>query len=278
MRARKSLGQHFLRQPALLARIAEASGAGKGDVVLEIGPGPGGLTEALLDRGCVVVAIERDERMAAALTRRLTGRDFVLVAGDALTLDWPTLLGPWTSLGRVPRVVGNIPYYITSPLLDKALTPPLPASVTFLVQQEVATRVTARPGTGNYGALSIGVQAVAEAEVVFPVGRAAFVPPPRVDSALLHLRPRELPLVPAERIPALRRLVVGIFSYRRKQMGRAMREAFGLSADRAERLLATAEIPADARPETIAPEGFVRLLEAFRPSGDGDDVAPGSGS
>jgi 16S rRNA (adenine1518-N6/adenine1519-N6)-dimethyltransferase len=270
VRARKSLGQHFLRQPELLAKIAAVSGAGPDEVVLEIGPGPGGLTAALLDRGCTVVAIERDERMHAALTRRFAGRAFVLVVGDALALDWPALVAPWTALGQPVRVVGNIPYYITSPLIDKALTPPLPASVTFLVQREVADRVVAAPGSDAYGALSVGVQAVAEARVAFHVGRGAFSPPPKVDSAVLDLRPRPHPLVPPERVPAFRRLVVGIFSYRRKQMVRAVREALGVDPDRARALLDGAGIPAEVRPETVSPAAFASLLEAVagqRPTG-----------
>src|SRR5512141_1745358 len=127
VRAKKSLGQHFLRQPALLAKIANATGAGPGDVVLEVGPGEGGLTEALLDRGAVVVAIERDERMLEPLRQRFAGRDVVVIPSDALATDWNQAVLPWTSLGHRWLVVGNIPYFITSPLLEKALTNPMPA-------------------------------------------------------------------------------------------------------------------------------------------------------
>src|SRR5512140_532875 len=199
VRAKKSLGQHFLRQPALLARIANAIGAGPGDVVLEIGPGEGGLTQALLDRGAVVVAIERDERMLEPLRRRFASRELVVVQADALEADWSELVRPWTSLGSRWIVVGNIPYYITSPLLEKALSPPMPDSVTFLVQQEVADRITAAAGADSYGALSVNIQAVAEGERLFTVGRGAFAPAPKVDSAVLRLVPRAKPLVTPER-------------------------------------------------------------------------------
>jgi 16S rRNA (adenine1518-N6/adenine1519-N6)-dimethyltransferase len=264
MRARKALGQHFLNDPALLARIAAASQAAPGDVVLEIGPGPGGLTSALIATGATVVAIERDPRMAGALMRRLDDRPFVLIEGDALELTWSQLVQPWTSQGFTWRVVGNIPYYITSPLLDQALTAPLPASVTFLVQEEVARRLVAAPGTDDYGALTIGISAVAECTIAMRVGRGAFSPPPKVDSAVVHLVPRAVPLVGTDQIGPLRRLVVSLFSYRRKRMHRALREAQGLNAEQATAALATAEIDPDVRPEVLGPEAFVRLLEKLK--------------
>ncbi len=268
MRASKSLGQHFLTHPELLAKIAAVSEAAPGDVVLEIGPGTGGLTRALLDRGCTVVAVERDPRMSAGLHRQFGERNFVLVEGDALTLDWPALVVPWAALGRPWRVVGNIPYYITSPLLEKALTPPLPASVTFLVQKEVADRVVAQAGHDDYGALSIGIQAVAEAARGFVVGRAAFTPPPKVDSAVLHLVPRAEPLVVPGQVPAFRKLVTSLFSYRRKRMQRALREALGLDAEAAAGLLEAAAISPDVRPEVVDVSAWVRLLGVVAAAGE----------
>ena len=260
VRPRKALGQHFLTDPALLARIAATSLAGPGDVVLEIGPGPGGLTRALLATGATVVAVEQDQRMAAALLRSHGNDDFVLVSGDALEHDWPALVAPWTAAGANWRVVGNIPYYITSPLLDKALTAPLPVSVTFLVQQEVARRLAAEPGSSDYGALTIGIGAVAHVERAFGIGRGAFRPPPRVDSAVVHLVPREVPIVAPERIGDFRRLVVSLFSYRRKRMHRALREARGVDAASATAILAAAEIDPDIRPEGLDVAAFARLL------------------
>jgi 16S rRNA (adenine1518-N6/adenine1519-N6)-dimethyltransferase len=262
VRARKSLGQHFLHDPALLDRIAEASGAADGDVVLEIGPGPGGLTAALLKAGATVVAIEQDARMAAGLLRTHRGDPFVLVQGDALEMDWSALVAPWTSQGARWRVVGNIPYYITSPLLDKALTPPLPASVTFLVQEEVARRLVAAPGSGEFGALTVGIQAVAEVEIGPRIGRGAFRPPPKVDS------------VPPEDIGRFRQLVVSLFSYRRKRVHRALREARGVDAAAADAILEAAEIDPDLRPEALDVASFVRLLRVVDREG-GDEVAPG---
>lgn len=260
MKARKGLGQHFLKDRDLLERIAEASEAGPREVVLEIGPGPGGLTAALLDRGSTVVGIEMDTRMGTELMRRHATQPFALIEGDALQLPWDELVRPWTAMGFPWRVVGNIPYYITSPLLERALTPPLPASVTFLVQEEVARRLVAEPGTSAYGALTVGITAVADVTSPMRIGRGSFVPPPKVDSAVVHLVPRAEPLVEGERVAELRRLVVSLFSYRRKRMQRALREARGLGAEEAGAALDAAGIDPDVRPEVLTPEDFVRLL------------------
>ncbi len=264
VRPRKALGQHFLRDASLLARIAAVTGADASHVVLEIGPGPGGLTEALLARGATVVAIERDQRMHAALTRRFAGSSFALAEGDALDLDWPALVAPWTSAGKQWMIAGNIPYNITSPLLTQALTPPLPAAVTFLVQREVADRIVAAPGAEDYGALSINMQAVAHVTREFAVGRGSFAPVPKVDSAVLHIVPRAIPLVPPEQVVAFRRLVTSLFSYRRKRMLKALREATGLDAATAAIVLERAGIDRDVRPEVIDVAAFVRLLAAVQ--------------
>lgn len=264
VRPRKALGQHFLHDAALLARIAAATGAEPSDIVLEIGPGLGGLTDALLDRGAAVVAIERDARLITALRRHVSGRDAVVVEGDALALDWPGLVAPWVDQGRRWIIAGNIPYSITSPLLAKALAPPLPAAITFLVQREVADRVVAVPGGKDYGALSIGIQAVAAATRLFPVSRAAFKPAPKVDSSVLQLVPHVEPLVPPAEMADFRRLVTSIFSYRRKRMVRAMREALDCSAAEAGMLLELTDIDGDARPEQVTVGAFVRLLPAVR--------------
>ena len=149
-RAKRRLGQHFLTDPRLLGRIADALAAGPADTVLEIGPGPGGLTAALARHAGRLIAIEMDRDLVPALRERVPTA--TVVEGDALALDWHALAGgPFL-------VAGNIPYNITSPLLDKALEPPRPQRIVFLVQKEVADRVTAAAGETSYGALSIGVQ------------------------------------------------------------------------------------------------------------------------
>jgi 16S rRNA (adenine1518-N6/adenine1519-N6)-dimethyltransferase len=253
--AKRRLGQHFLTDPRILGRIADAVGAGPGDTVLEIGPGPGGLTAALADRAGRVVAIEKDADMVPSLRARFPS--VTVVEADALDADWHALAGgPFLA-------AGNIPYNITSPLLDKALEPPRPARIVFLVQKEVADRVTASPGTSEYGALTVGVQAVARAERLFTVPAGAFQPRPKVDSAVLRLVPLERPLVPdADRHP-FRRLVVGLFGFRRKQLLRGLRELTGWDAERVGSALGAAGLEPAARPETVAPDRYAVLLRVL---------------
>jgi len=160
-RAKRRLGQHFLSDPRILQRIADALEPTAAVTVLEIGPGSGGLTAALAARAGRVVAIEKDPDLVPGLRARFP--DVTVVEGDALELDWHALGGPGA------LVTGNIPYNITSPLIDKALLPPRPPRIVFLVQKEVADRVTASAGESAYGALSVGVQAVARAERLFVV-------------------------------------------------------------------------------------------------------------
>jgi 16S rRNA (adenine1518-N6/adenine1519-N6)-dimethyltransferase len=254
-RAKRRLGQHFLSDPKILGRIADALEATEGNTVLEIGPGPGGLTAALAERAGRLVAIEKDAELVPGLRERFPR--VTVVEGDALELDWHVLAGPGA------LVAGNIPYNITSPLIDKALVPPRPPRIVFLVQKEVADRVTAEPGGGTYGALSVGVQAVARAERLFVLPAGAFHPRPKVDSAVLRLTPLDRPLIPDRDVPLFRRLVVGIFGFRRKQLGRGVRELTGWGADRAADALAQAAIDPAARPETLSPPAFVRLLGAL---------------
>jgi 16S rRNA (adenine1518-N6/adenine1519-N6)-dimethyltransferase len=254
-RAKRRLGQHFLTDRRLLGRIADGLAAGPDDTVLEIGPGPGGLTEALAARAGRLVAIEKDRDLVPALRQRFPSA--TIVEGDALDLDWRALAGERF------LVAGNIPYNITSPLIDKALEPPPPARIVFLVQKEVAERVTARAGTAAYGALTVGVQSVAHAERLFSVPAGAFHPRPKVDSAVLRLTPLEQPIVAASEQGAFRRMVVGLFGFRRKQMARAVRELTGWDAERAAATLARAAVAPEVRPEVLEPVAFVRLLRAL---------------
>jgi len=259
VRARKRLGQHFLRHRAILTRIAEALGPRPGDLVLEIGPGQGSLTEALVARGARVVAIEKDRDLAPMVRARLPG--VAVVEGDALELDWRETAGAGPADGLL--VTGNIPYNITTPLLDRALLPPRPTRIVFLVQKEVAERIVAKPGSKTYGALSVGVQAVARGERLFNVPAGAFHPPPMVDSAVIRLTPLAQPLVADRDLLRFRRLVVGLFGFRRKQLLRGLRELTGWPTERVAAVLHRAELIADSRAETVAPAGFQRLLHAL---------------
>jgi 16S rRNA (adenine1518-N6/adenine1519-N6)-dimethyltransferase len=242
----RRLGQHFLSDPTILARIADALDPEPGETVIEVGPGRGSLTEVLLARGLHVIAIEKDRGLAAALAPH---ENLTVVTGDALKLDWHRY--------GADQVIGNIPYYITSPLIDKALAPPIPKRVIFLVQDEVADRIAAKPGGRIYGALSVGVQAVCRVEKLFTVAPGAFRPPPKVKSALLRLTPLAVPLVGPGEVAPLRAFVTACFSRRRKQLHNAVPGATAAA-------LTGLGFDPKARPETLAPADFVRLLRWSR--------------
>ncbi len=250
------LGQHFLFDPSILSRIADAAVARESDVVLEIGPGKGGLTRSLAARAARVVAIEADRRLAATLAEELAGTNVTVVAGDALKVSWP----------RVDVVCGNIPYRITSPRIERALEAPAAARrprVVFLVQREVADRLAAAPGSKAWGALSAGVGLVAEVERLFRVPAGAFRPPPRVDSALVRLVPREEPLAGPGEEQRVRSLIRACFQGRRRQLARTLRERWGVGTGEAERVCAAAGVTPTARVEVLAPAQLVALARAL---------------
>jgi 16S rRNA (adenine1518-N6/adenine1519-N6)-dimethyltransferase len=250
------LGQHFLSDPSILGRIAAAAVLERGDTVLEIGPGKGSLTRALAERASRVTAIETDRALAAALAKSVGDARITIVTGDALKVPWPS----------VTVVCGNIPYQITSPLIDRALRPPRPARIVFLVQAEVAERLAAAPGSSSYGALSAGVQLVATVERMFAVPAGAFRPRPNVNSAVVRLVPRAVPLVASEAEERqVRGLIQALFQRRRQQLGRSVREAFGLERQAGEALLARLVIAPASRVDGLAPEVFVALARALAP-------------
>lgn len=263
-RAKRRLGQHFLSDPRILSRIADALHATPSDTVLEIGAGLGALTAMLAPRAGTLIVVEKDPDLLPGLTQRFPR--VTAIEADALDLDWHAAAGvQGHRVGPVANflVAGNIPYNVTSPLIDKALTPPRPARIVFLVQKEVAERVSAAPANKAYGALTVGVQAVARVERLFTVPAGAFRPPPRVDSTLLRLTPLAEPLIGDEEIAPFRELVVGLFGFRRKQLLRGCRELTGWPAERVAAVLASAALEPTARPESLSPEKFVRLHRAL---------------
>jgi 16S rRNA (adenine1518-N6/adenine1519-N6)-dimethyltransferase len=263
------LGQHFLTDRNILGRIVDALDPAPGEVVLEIGPGKGSLTELLAPRVRSVIAIEKDRRLAADCRLRIAdcGLDNVeVVDADALRLNWHEVVAasfsnPQSAI-RNPqfKIVGNIPYNITSPLLDKALTPPLPACIVFLLQREVADRLSAPPGSKTYGALSVGVQAQSRVERLFAVPAGAFAPRPKVTSALVRLTPLADPVVEPGEVPAFRAFVTACFARRRKQLRNVLMAATGRSAAVVTAALHEFSLDPTARPETLGPPAFARLL------------------
>jgi 16S rRNA (adenine1518-N6/adenine1519-N6)-dimethyltransferase len=260
--ARKSLGQNFLLDLNLTARIARAAGPLQDVTVIEVGPGPGGLTRALLALGARrVIAIERDERAGGALAEiaaHYPGR-LEVIAGDALDVDPRPLLN-----GGAARIVANLPYNIATPLLVAWLTvepwPPWYDSMVLMFQREVAARIVAPPGSKTYGRLSVLANWRSETKILFDVAPSAFVPPPKVTSSLVRFVPRPKPLA-CDRT-ALERVTQAAFGQRRKMLRQSLK---ALTPD-VLALLAAAGLEPTARAEDIPVEGFVALARALERS------------
>jgi 16S rRNA (adenine1518-N6/adenine1519-N6)-dimethyltransferase len=256
--ARKSLGQNFLLDLNLTARIARAAGPFEDVTVVEIGPGPGGLTRALLATGArKVLAIERDERCVAALAdiARAYPDRLAVIAGDALCLDLSRDLGEGPA-----RIVANLPYNIATALLVSWLTtewPPWYDRMVLMFQREVAERIVAAPGSKHYGRLSVLARWRTEPRILFDIAPSAFVPPPKVTSSLVELVPRAAPL--ACDLGMLERMTAAAFGQRRKMLRQSLRQ---LGLDPAP-LLAAAGIESTERAENISVEGFVALARAL---------------
>lgn len=257
LQAKKSLGQNFLLDLNLTGKIARAAGDLSQTTVVEVGPGPGGLTRALLMHGAKkVVAIERDERCLEALadvSAHYPGR-LEVISGDALTTDFSAL----APAGEPLRIVANLPYNIGTELLVRWLTvaqwPPFYQSMTLMFQREVAERIVARPGTDHYGRLGVLAGWRTDAKIAFDVPPQAFTPPPKVTSSVVHLVPRETPL-PAD-VKKLGRVTEAAFGQRRKMLRQSLKSLGG------ERLLEIVGIDGTRRAETLSVEEFVRLANA----------------
>ncbi|MEM9782651.1 MAG: 16S rRNA (adenine(1518)-N(6)/adenine(1519)-N(6))-dimethyltransferase RsmA [Pseudomonadota bacterium] len=256
--ARKALGQNFLLDLNLTRRIARAAGPLDDATILEIGPGPGGLTRALLAEGAArVVAVERDQRCLSALEEiaaAYPGR-LEVVSGDALALP------PLAGVEGPVRVAANLPYNIGTELLVRWLSPPdWPPpwqSLTLMFQREVALRITAPPGSAHYGRLAVLAQWRARARLLFEVGPRAFTPPPKVTSAIIRIEPT----APRRDVPprALERVTAAAFGQRRKMLRQSLKPLGDAAA-----LLAAAEIDATRRAETLSLDEFLALAAALQ--------------
>lgn len=253
--ASKALGQNFLFDGQLLARIARVPGDLAGQEVLEVGPGPGGLTRALLAAGAQVTAIERDHRCIPALqelSEAYPGK-LRLIEGDALEIDAPALFE-----GR-PHIVSNLPYNVGTALLIGWLSSewaPWWQSLTLMFQKEVAERIVSQAGEEAYGRLAVLAQWRSTARIAMPVHRSAFTPPPKVMSAVVHILPAEMP--EGVRMATLERLTAAAFGQRRKMLRQSLKPVAG-ALDAAERI----GIDVTRRAETVRVEEFVALARAL---------------
>ena len=255
---RKRLGQNFLTDGRTLDRIADALDITATDTVVEIGPGRGALTDRLADRAGRLIAIEVDKLLIPILRSRYANRPHVeIIESDVLDL----------ALGEVAGgpflLAGNVPYYITTPIIFHAMIRPRPERAVFLVQREVADRAVAPPGSKEYGALSVNLQALATVTPRGIVKPSAFTPPPSVDSTILQIVPRPDPVIGVDEEAAFRKLVIASFGLRRKQLRRVVRTVRGLSAEQADEAIASARLDPEARPETLSPADFARLLRSL---------------
>ena len=255
--ARKALGQNFLLDLNLTSKIARAAGDLTQCTVIEVGPGPGGLTRALLMNGAQrVVAIERDQRCLPALQAiaRSYPERLEVISGDALKTDWESF-----AAGGPSKIVANLPYNIGTELLVRWLTverwPPFYNSLTLMFQREVAQRIVAQPGDEAYGRLAVLAGWRAEARIAFDVPPQAFTPPPKVTSSVVHVIPRAEPLPASAGV--LGRLTQAAFGQRRKMLRQSVKSLGG------DALLARAGIDPTRRAETLSVAEFVRLAQAL---------------
>lgn len=282
-RAKKAFGQNFISDPQIIESIVDACGAGPGDTVVEIGPGKGALTCTLSERAARVIAVELDAEVIPLLKGNLAGAPNVEVVNeDILKFDWSRAVGELFATEKqckpespcnsgVLRIVGNLPYYITTPILLGILEKNVPAeSITVMVQKEVAERICASPGGKDYGVLSISLQYYADCSYVLDVPAEYFSPRPKVDSAVVHMTLKKERLLAPEEEPQFFALVKKAFSQRRKTLLNSLvgyypaPGAAPLQKEEILRALAACGIDEKRRPETLSIEEFASLSGALQ--------------
>ncbi len=261
-RPQKKLSQNFLIDGNIVRKILQAAQVEKGDLVLEIGPGPGSLTEELLKVGCRVVAIEKDPLFAKALNRLNNGAcDLKVFEHDVLTFPLEEFLKKELSSGKKAKVISNLPYHITTPIITRLLPlSSLISSLTLMVQKEVAQRIAAKNGTPDYSSLSLFTQFYANPSYSFTVSPSCFFPKPTVFSAVVHLSVKESPL-PQEKWPAFFRLTRRAFQTRRKMLRSSLKENY--SPEALVKSFEASNILPTARPEELSLEQFLSLFHAL---------------
>jgi 16S rRNA (adenine1518-N6/adenine1519-N6)-dimethyltransferase len=257
-RARKRFGQNFLHDPRVIARIVDVIDPRPGQTIVEIGPGQAALTRPLVERAGHITAIEIDRDLAARLRGEFSLQQLTLIEADALAFDWSGLPAPL-------RLVGNLPYNISSPLLFAlAAVAERVVDQHFMLQKEVVDRMVAPPGSRTYGRLSVMLQFRYRMVKLFDVPRGAFNPPPQVTSSIVRMEPlpaAELPGVDAE---AFSRVVAAAFGQRRKTLRNALATLLDVGA------IAAADVDPRARAETLGNDAFVRLAQQLDPAGRPD--------
>lgn len=259
IRMSKKLGQNFLVDPGVVAGIVAAAQVQPDDVVLEVGPGIGTLTQGLAETGARIVAVELDRHLLDVLAHTLQGYENVRVLhGDILKIDIPREVGS----DRF-KVVANLPYYITTPIIMALLEARLPIDcMVTMVQKEVAERMAAKPGSKAYGALSVAVQYYTEPQLLFVVPPRSFIPAPAVDSAVICCRRRTAPAVQVDDEKLFFRVVKAAFGQRRKTLANALK-AGGMPQEQLQTVLAQAGIEPTRRGETLSLEEFAAIANGF---------------
>jgi 16S rRNA (adenine1518-N6/adenine1519-N6)-dimethyltransferase len=254
-RARKRFGQNFLHDPRVIARIVDAIDPRPGQTIVEIGPGQAALTRPLIQRAGHVTAIEIDRDLAARLRGEFTPQQLTLIEADALDFDWSGLPAPL-------RLVGNLPYNISSPLLfSLAAVAERVVDQHFMLQKEVVDRMVAPPGSRTYGRLSVMLQFRYRMVKLFDVPRGAFNPPPQVVSSIVRMEPLPAAALPSVDAGAFSRVVAAAFGQRRKTLRNALATLLDVGA------IAAAGVDPQARAETLANDAFVRLARQLEPAG-----------
>jgi len=260
--AKKKLGQHFLVDGHVLQKILNAAAIGPSDVILEIGPGIGGLTQGLLNCAGHVVAVELDKQLIPILKSQFAGENLTIVQGDILRINLPEIFTAYESMNI--KAVANLPYYITTPVIMYLLESGLPfKSITVMIQKEVAQRMAAKPGTKDYGSLTLAVQYYADVTIAANVPVNCFMPRPAVDSTVVHLNVLEKPRVDANK-DAMFKIIHAAFNHRRKTLVNTLDSAgFGNGKEDLANILQSCALDPKVRGEALSIFQFAKLTQVL---------------
>jgi 16S rRNA (adenine1518-N6/adenine1519-N6)-dimethyltransferase len=255
---KKSLGQNFLKSKQVASKIVAALHPSADDIILEIGPGTGALTEVLIESGAMIYAVEIDSRMTNFLSQKYNhAENLKVINSDIIDFDFDSI----KSHGRI-KVIGNFPYHMTSPILEKLMDFYYKISgAVVTVQKEVAARMTAQVGDSDYSSLTIFINNFCKAKRLFDLGKDQFHPPPNVDSTVVKLDFYEIPVIAAGEFVVIRDLVKKLFSQRRKMVVNSIMNSMGLSREFAERVLEKAGIDKRVRPQNISLRQYARMIK-----------------